>query len=237
MNWSEIDLEAALADLSQSLEFPAAPDVSANVIARIAPRPRLSRRVVLVAAAAVIAIVAPLIVSPGAREAVADLLGLGRIDIEIGAEAPEPTTTAPDLGLGHEIRLDDAIERFGDFEFPRVLGEPDAVFLSDFGDITALVYEPRAGLPEIGDTNAGLIFFRLSGGSLQKSLGPGGAVREVEVNGHDGLWARGTEHRLGFEGSVRVSGNALIWQDGDITYRIESLLSLRATLEVARSVE
>ncbi|MPZ68691.1 MAG: hypothetical protein GEU71_04090 [Actinobacteria bacterium] len=242
MNWSAVNLEAALGELALSVEFPETPDVSANVVARISARPApWSRRGALVAAAAVIALVAPLVLSSGAREAVADFLGLGRVRVEVRGNVPEPTTTAPDIGLGREISLQEALERFGDFEYPRSVGEPDAVFLSDFGDITALVYEPSDALPEIDDIDAGLIFIRLPGippsGYLDKTLGADGTVRAVEVNGFEGLWTKGTEHRLTYEGNVRVSGNALIWQEGEITYRIESMLSLEATLEIARSIE
>ena len=242
MKWSEINLEAALGDLALSVEFPETPDVSPSVVARIADRRTIwSRRVALVAAAAVIALVAPLVVSSGAREAVADFLGIGRVRVEVTGSVPEPTTTAADIGLGREITLGEALERFGDFEYPRSVGEPDAVFLSDFGDIVALIYEASEGLPKIDGIDAGLVFIRLPGvppgAYLDKTLGADGTVRVVEVNGFEGLWTKGTEHRLTYDGNIRASGNALIWREGETTYRIESMLSLKETLEIAWSIE
>ena len=246
MNWSEANLEAALFDLSRSVEWPPAPDVSERVRARTRARPVFSgpvstRRIALAAAAVALGVSGALIAAPGVREAVANFLGLGRVKIETRANIPTPTTTAPDLGLGREVSLEDAEERFGHVEVPGILGDPDAVYLSDFGEFVALVYDPSAELPEIGDTGAGLIVFRLPGFPpgkyLEKALGPEARIRRVPVNGVEGLWVRGREHALSFEGSIRTSGNALIWEEDEVTFRIEAMTGLREVLEVARSLE
>lgn len=246
MNWSEANLEAALVDLSRSVEWPPAPDVSERVCARTRARPASSgplraRRIALAAAAVALGVSGALFAAPGVREAVADFLGLGRVKIETRETVPTPTTTALAFGLGREVSLEEVNERFGHVEVPGILGEPDAVYLSDLDEFVALVYDPSAELPEIADTRAGLIVFRLPGFPpgeyLEKTLGPDARIRRVTVNGVEGLWVRGREHALGFEGTIRTSGNALIWQEEEVTFRIESMTGLREVLEVARSLE
>ena len=246
MNWSEVNLEVALVQLSSSVEWPPAPDVVDRVRARIGLRPISSHsvwrsRIALAAAAVVLGVFGALLAAPGVREAVANFLGLGRVKIETRSNIPTPTTTAPDLGLGREVSLEDAEERFGHVEVPGILGDPDAVYLSDFGEFVALVYDPSAEFPEIDDTGAGLIVFRLPGFPpgkyLEKTIGPDARIRRVRVNGVEGLWVRGREHALSFEGSIRTSGNALIWEEDEVTFRIEAMTGLREVLEVARSLE
>lgn len=250
MKWSEVNLDAALFDLSRAVEWPPAPDVADQVRARTAGRPVASppvvshpkwgRRIALAAAAIALGVFGALTAAPGFRAAVADFLGLGRVKIETRATVPTPTTTAVDLGLGREASLDEVDELFGHVEVPGILGAPDTVYLSDSGDFVALVYDPNAELPEIADTGAGLIVFRLPdfppGEYLYKTLGPDAGIRRVEVNGVEGLWVRGREHALSFEGSIRTSGNALIWEEEGVTFRIESMTRLEEVLEVARSL-
>lgn len=250
MNWSVVDLEAALADLSRSVEWPPVPDVSESVRARTASspvvpspltRPRWIDRAALVAAALVLGVFGTLLARPGFREATADFLGAGRVKIEVDENVPTPTTTAPDLGIGRESSLDEVEGLFGHVEVPTVLGLPDTVYLSDFHEFAALVYDATAELPEIGETGAGVIIFRLPDfpewAYLDKTLGPAARIRPVKVNGVEGIWARGVEHALSFEGSTRVAGNALIWQKDKVTFRIESMLSLEEVRAIARSLE
>lgn len=251
MNWSEANLEAALVDLSRAVEWAPAPDVADRVRARTAGRPAAShpvvshpkwgRRTALAAAAIALGVFGALLAAPGFRAAVADFLGLGRVKIETRETVPTPTTTAPDLGLGREATLEEVNDLFGHVEVPGILGAPDTVYLSDSGDFVALVYDPSAELPEIADTGAGLIVFRLPGFPpgkyLEKTLGPDARIRRVKVNGVEGLWVRGREHALAFEESIRTSGNALIWEEEEVTFRIEAMAGLTEVLEVARSLE
>lgn len=248
MNWSEVNLEVALVQLSGSVEWPPAPDVVDRVRARIGVRPISSHpvwrsRITLAAAAAAVGVFGALLSTPGFRAAAADFLGLGRVKIETGATVPTPTTTAPDLGLGRVSSLEEVDEIFGHVEVPALLGAPDAVYLSDFHEFSALVYDASAELPEIGDTGAGLIIFRLpdspseSDPYLEKFPGGDAHVRRVKVKGVEGLWVRGFEHALSFEDSTRISGNALIWESAGVTFRIESMMTLREVLGIARSLE
>src|SRR5262252_4409267 len=112
---SERDLERALADLGRELAYPPTPQLAVSVQRRLAEEaalpgrrwpwlPRLDRRFA-VAFAAVLALVAVVLaVSPAARDAVAERLGLRGVQIN-----QVPSVTAPratQLNLGEPLTLD-----------------------------------------------------------------------------------------------------------------------------------
>ena len=79
---------------------------------------------------------------------------------------------------------------------------------------------------------------------LGKVLGPGTTVTAVDVGGTPGLWITGKPHALLVldasgrvrEETLREVGSVLAWVDGGTLVRIESGLTLEATLEIARSM-
>ena len=79
---------------------------------------------------------------------------------------------------------------------------------------------------------------------LGKVLGPGTTVTPVDVGGTPGLWISGKPHALLVldasgrvrEETLREVGSVLAWVDGGTLVRIESGLTLEATLEIARSM-
>jgi hypothetical protein len=86
--------------------------------------------------------------------------------------------------------------------------------------------------------------------SLQQ-LGPGtfaekgnpGVVQETKVNGQQALWAEGPYvlqfrrgNQVDYDFRRLVEGRVLIWAEGDITYRLESDLSLEEAVRVAESL-
>jgi len=69
-----------------------------------------------------------------------------------------------------------------------------------------------------------------------------GGFRPVAVEGGEGFWIIGA-HEITLEDpaggppvTLRVTGNVLLWQRGDLTLRLESSLGLPAALEVAASI-
>jgi hypothetical protein len=96
-----VDLERALTGLADSLEFPGEDTIAARVTARLARpvvvpfgrRPAV-RKWLAVAAAAVVVVGLVLAGSPRARRAVADLLGIGGIEIQTSSTAGSTATTA-----------------------------------------------------------------------------------------------------------------------------------------------
>lgn len=68
---------------------------------------------------------------------------------------------------------------------------------------------------------------RLGGPILQKTLSSSTSIIEVDVAGYLGLWISGAPHEVMYEASggdvvvERVAGNTLLWEVGDVLYRLE----------------
>lgn len=121
--------------------------------------------------------------------------------------------------------------------YPKNLGKPDRVYVLDKGggQIVVLVwlepgssYHARYVLYEMGQTVFAVKF--------QPPV-----VRKTTVNGRPAAWARGP-HLIRFFGGRNeytdreVKSNVLIWQIGQITYRLETNGSLRQAKKIAESL-
>jgi hypothetical protein len=265
-----LDLEQALVDLSESLEFPGEDELATRVIARLAEpaseaevvpflrRPAV-RRVVAVAAAAVLIVAIVLAVSPRARRVAADLLGIGGVEIRTSSSAVPgtapptfPTTFAPEiLGLGSAVSPADGAARLGIVApIPTGLGPPQATYFGTTaaGPELTLVWPPGPALPEskIPGVGALITVFRADFNQryFEKQLDPGATYERVSVNGKPAAWLAGAPHRFLYptangglqEEQLRLAGNTLVWADGPFTYRLESALGRDAAIAVAESV-
>jgi hypothetical protein len=271
---SDRELEYALRDLGAHLDLPATPPLAEQVAARLRAAPerrqapgtprlvgrwRWQRLAVAGLAVAVLA-AAVLVLSPGTREAVADLLGLRGIRIQIGG--PHPTSTTPptteagglgaSLGLGERTTLDGARQRVKlRVRVPTAAGfdRPDAVYVDPDQPADGrvdFVYHARPGLPASPYTEAGLLItqFRASVDlDYIKKLSSASEVEFLSVNGGDAFWFA-QPHDLAFidrDGSfqqerVRLAGSALIWMQGDVTYRLEGQVSRDEAVRIAESM-
>ena len=259
---TERELQRALADLGAHLDWPAAPDLAAAVAPRLReraavapPRRRVAwRRLAVAVVAAVLLAAAVLVASPGTRQAVARRVGLRGVSVRLGG--PTPTTTPPerlDLGLGRQVTLAQA-RRAVAFRLlvPSAPGfeRPDAVFVGHAppGGRVDLVWRARPGLPASPFTDAGLLLteFRadLAPDLFFKKLVGAGGLEAVTVGGQPGYWFSGAPHffayrdRAGSSGDEqgRLAGNALVWQHGDLTLRLEGQLSKQQALRIAASL-
>jgi hypothetical protein len=158
-----------------------------------------------------------------------------------------PTPIASLLDLAGETPLDDARAQV-DFAirlpaYPTDLGPPERVFVQNL-DGTALILvwlDPQR--PE----GVRLSLHMLTAPTMvEKSFASKGGLmilEETTVNGQRALWVRG-EHYFqlsragGAEYALRrlVEGDVLIWTAGDLTYRLESDLTLEEAVQVAESL-
>ena len=129
------------------------------------------------------------------------------------------------------------------------LGSP-AVYLSHAvpGGAVTLVYPPGPGVPAEGSSDVGISITEFVGSVdtpfIDKYVRAGTTVRHVDVGGVPGLWVAGAPHQIAYvgadgsflEGSFRYSGPALLWQVGDVTLRLESLLGERRAAQIASSM-
>jgi hypothetical protein len=72
----------------------------------------------------------------------------------------------------------------------------------------------------------------------------GASVTALEVDGAPGFWIEGPPHLIRYRGPegqertemTRLVGDTLVWQSGDVLYRVESGLGLERTLRIAESI-
>jgi hypothetical protein len=197
-------------------------------------RLRVAVLVLIVAALAVVAI-------PPARAAVARLLRIGGEEIHRDkpppsrATVPTPTPGVPLPDLGDRVTLEAARRRI-----PVVvptepgLGSPDEVWLNETGGgRVSLVYNARAGLPAAPHTGAvGLLLQEFGGDgtvAVTKYLSIGTDVEPVAIDPYHGVFLSGAHHAVWYntpDGQQiteigRLAGNALIFQRGPLTIRLE----------------
>ena len=166
-----------------------------------------------------------------------------------------PTAPAPGepegLDLGKRVSLAEARDAVDiNVLVPQRLGTPDDVYVGrePAGGRVTLVYEPDAELPEDESTGVGMLVTLFRGSTepdfVNKQVGPETQVRPITVEGAPGMWIEGAPHTVFyidedgqvFPDSLRLAGNVLIWQVGEITLRLESRLELDPSLEVAASM-
>jgi hypothetical protein len=257
-NFTDDALERSLSDLGRHIAYPETPDLTATVRARIEASPRShwwpwsERRRALAAVVLVFVAIASatLALSPAARRAVADWLGIGGIRIVQGGRSDAPV--AEDLRLGEHVSLAEVEEETTfDVVVPARpdLHAPDEVYLDDVipGGQVSLVYRAGADLPEAEQTGVGLLvteFRSTLDETLVKKVVPSEAtVEPAVVDGLPAFWIQGP-HTLLYEdaeGDVRedrsrLAANVLIWEQDGVTIRLESALSKASALRIAESM-
>lgn len=197
---------------------------------------------------------------PQARTVVADRLGLRGVAIEQRAPPALPGGNTPPLAgplnLGEVVSLDEARTRAS---FPVLvpdsseLGAPDsAYFLSSVpGGQVALVYGPRPGITSVEAGEVGLLIFAFRSppgwvdqGILGKLAPSGTRIEAIQVNGERGIWIDGDPHVLYVPDArgdfraetVRLAGNVLLWERGNVTFRLEGAVSKDVALRIAASM-
>ena len=242
-----------------------ADDVLSRLEAPAAAQGLPYRHRLLAVAAAVAVLVGAIAVTavPGARHAVAGWFDFNGVDI---TPAPSPTGsgllpsgTAPpapdDLALGRRTTLS-ALRSTAGFivRLPTGLGLPAAVYEQhDRGaTIVSVVYPPTDRLPASAAGRAGLILTEIHTDGrtlLRKILETGAQATAVRVGGHAGVYIAGPQEVImtlgdgGTSGDVpileappRLSANSLIWQVGDITYRIEASVPRVLAVQIGANI-
>jgi hypothetical protein len=192
--------------------------------------------------------------SPSARRAVADWLGLRGVRIQF---TPTPSASPLPLGtglnLGERMTLSEAQARVP-FRIlvPHVpeLGPPDAVYLrtGNFAEQVTLLWRARAGLPRAAQTGVGLLLTQFQASVdvdyLKKITFEATKLEFLTVNGGNAFWIAGAPHQVSLVNedgqlvpeTIRLAGNVLLWERGELTLRIESGLTKEGAVRVAASV-
>lgn len=234
-------IDRLLADAGLAFEFPPTPEVMWR---RTAPRPRSRLRAALLAAA-----IATLVLAGATLGAAA--LGIGPLRILFVEAIPSVNVPggplAARLALGAATSLDDPAISVPVLR-PGSVGPADEVYRSTDGRRVSQVWAATGPLPDISESEIGLLVMALSGelepGLVDKLVTEYDvAVEPVTVRGLAGYWISGERHVLRYrDGGVgaaersRLVGDTLVWSEGGAVYRIESALGRDATLVLAESM-
>jgi hypothetical protein len=240
-------VESLLADLADHIEWPEPSAPLSELTPRLArARPKTRRhRWVPVTAALVILVALLLVLSPQARKAVADLLGVAGIEIGFVSELED--SVGAGLDLGRQVSLDEAVEAV-DFPVstPDWPGDPDSVYLS--GSRVIMAWAGGETLPASGETGVGLLYSQIHADGdadrFVKSLGPESSVMATVVAGWNGFWIEGDPHVISIEDgsgrrveeTLRLAGNVLMWETDEVTHRLETMLGLDEAIRIAESM-
>jgi hypothetical protein len=221
------ELERALQALASQIDWPATPSLPVRFEQR---RRRVARRLVVIAAAVLLGIGVALAV-PDARSAVLRFLHLGGVTIERVSTLPAAQERPLAAYLGSPVSPAKAQDALGEPVRLPPSGARLQLYLGS-GVVSVLLATPSPVL---------LSEFRSAGGAalLKKVVGSSTGIEQLPVAGGPGIWITGEEHVLIAPlAPPRLAGNTLIWQRGEITYRLEGprltrALALRLAGEVS----
>jgi len=152
---------------------------------------------------------------------------------------PTATPLASLLDLAGETTLAEAQRQAGFTvrlpAYPLDLGAPEHVFLQDLGGPMVVLVWTAAGQPD----QVRLSLHEFGPGTYAEKLQPT-VVQKATVNGARAVWTEGAhlfEFKSGATGLRElVHGHTLIWQQGSITYRLETDQNLQQAIEIAQSL-
>ena len=243
---------------------PDGPDLAARVRARLVAAPPARRRSAWrLRPALVLAIVALVVLAAVAGAVAFGVPGIrlifgdpgGTPPPAVATPAPTPTGSVPPAGSSLDLgeRVDPAAAE-ARVHFPVLLptdpalGAPDAAYVSERDEV-ALVWGPRDDLPPTVESDIGLLIMQFKGSVFPEPIGKmistGTKVEPIRMVDGSGYWISGDPHMFFYmspegehiEEGRRWVGDALIWQRGDQTYRIETSLGRDAAIRIAESLQ
>jgi hypothetical protein len=119
--------------------------------------------------------------------------------------------------------------------YPSTLGPPDAVFVQELGDQTAMLVWVDPAQPR----RVTLALQALGPNAFVEKVKPR-KLQDARVNGQPAMWASGAyllQTRSGDMDIRRlITGHVLIWREGGITYRLETDLPMEEAVKIAESL-
>lgn len=258
-------LTEALHVLGNHLVYPPTPDIASTVHRElasnpVAPRnswwkPHFQRRqLASLAATAILALAIVIAAIPGARTAAADWFGLpGVIFFTESTRTVEITPIGNRYRIGRTVTLDEAREQVPYAVLVPAqpgLEEPDEVWLNPIpvdGEVW-FIYHTTDEIPKASVAGAGLLISQVRGElnprMYGKGIPTGTQVDKITVHGRPGYWITGDPHTFSYfdpdgemqQDTLRLAGNTLLWQQGDLTLRLESALDRDRAIAIAESM-
>lgn len=261
---TDLDFEAQLRTIANQMDYPRTPNIADSVSARL--RPLTHRRFPSKAAAwsltIVLILLSSLMLIPQARAAIVEFFQIGAVRI-FGAQptlvptaGPQsnvlPVTATPEvtpqplIPILEELLGETTLERAQTIvhypilvpSYPADLGQPDRVFVQAAeGQMTILVWLN----PQHQDKVLLSLHFIPTGSWAITKMGPK-VIRETHINGQYAVWAEGVyplkvSNGNEIEFTRFIDGHVLIWEDGEVTYRLETDRSMEEAIRIAESLE
>lgn len=261
---SEIDFEAQLQAIAGGMNYPPTPNLAASVTARLRalyPSPFRARTFAW-SLTVVLILLSSLMLIPPARAAILEFIQIGAVKIFRIEPTPVPplqheppaqmfpvtatpvaiqTPLVPMLQhMSGEVTLQQAQEKVTYPlllpSYPSDLGPPDHVFVQYAdGPMAILVWEE----PQHPDRVLLSLHFLPSGSWAIKKLEPQ-VVQETTVDGQPAFWTTGPYPMMLENGEMQfvrmINGHVLIWEEGTVTYRLETHDTLEEAVRIAESL-
>lgn len=175
----------------------------------------------------------------------ARLVVVGAVEVRVLPTVPPPSGPPPSLGPSLELAEAQAMVPFP-IAAPAALGPPDEVHVIGVPfarRVVLLSWRPGPGLPAIGGTPWGAMLMELpsrQGVLALKDVAGQTGFAHIRVDGHPGYWTEGAHDLVLLNGpdQVRlyVRGTVLLWDRGDVTFRLETALDRPDALRLAASL-
>jgi hypothetical protein len=256
---SGMDFENQLHSIAKQMNYPRTPDIAGLVTARLqrTMKPRFVSKGWAWSLTIIVVLFFSLMLIPTARAAFLEFIQIGIVRIfprpaELPTDMPSmPVTAIPHLEssqllldldrLAGETTLTGAQQRvpypISLPTYPPDLRDPDHVFVQDAdGSMTILVWlDPND--PE----KVYLSLHIIPEGSWAIHKAQPVIVQETLVNGQRAVWAVGPYPLRYSNGDLDftrfIEGYVLLWTEGNITYRLETVLPIEEAVKVAESLE
>ena len=256
-------LETRLAQAAHGFLYPPTPAIADQVAQRLTDPAFAWRsqrtRLLWGALVGLFVLLIGLLSVPPVRAAILEFLQIGAVHISFvqptatptfTAKYPSitlvsPTPTVPSLtsvlDLAGETTLAQA-QRTVKFPlrlptYPANLGPPDKVYLQNMdGDVVVLVWLDPNKPSQVRMS----LHLLTSAGIAWKMLDPS-KITQTTVQGQPAAWTDGPYLIMTYAGNWETTrlmrGHALVWTDGELTYRLECNLSLPEAVRVAESLK
>jgi len=264
MNELEQELfEKRLISISKGFDYPRTPDIARSIMTHLRPatRPRFFSRSLAWSLTILLILFSSLMLIPPARAAIIEFIQIGVVRI-FGSPATPPVeeipstvvpitaTPGPTLpalipileDIAGEMTLEEAQQTL-DFpillpSYPPDLGDPDRIFVQDAeGKMAILVWVDLRQQSE--QILMSLHFIPRGSWAIDKA--EPAVIQETSVNGQRAIWAVGPYPLRLYNGDLQfrrlIDGHVLIWEEENITYRLETDLPLEEAIKIAESLE
>jgi len=263
---NEMEFEDKLRALANQMEYPRTPELAGSVTARLrtSTRPRFNSKALAWSLTIIVVLCSSLMLIPPARAAILEFIQIGVVRIFPKPTEPtiEPhitstpaalvpiTATSPSLSsniipvlnrMTGKTTLTYAQNKV-DFPivlptYPSDLGQPDYVYVQDAdGELVVLIWLD----PQHSDQIL-LSLYIISNESWMVRKNQPPVIEETHVGKQRAIWTTGPYPVIISNGNIQyeqmVNGHGLIWADVDITYRLETGLSLEEAVKIAESLE